>query len=152
MSHPKPSSCWHFYFIPLELRYLLGRYNMTQYTPLPPVIGTFIIHSIVVKLITSHILSQIYNTTLVMLVYDRDTMLQVVQNRGHGFQKDLPCRGAQIATHTRSTSEKPTQNPTRHSRQSDHRIHKIFQEATPLSYPQRSWPAPRRTQGFCGRL
>ena len=36
------------------------------------------------------------------------------QLRGHGFQKVLPCRGAQIATHTRSTSEKPNQNPTRH--------------------------------------
>ena len=73
---------------------------MTQITIDPPVVGIFIIHSIVVKLITSHILSQIYNTTLVMLVYDRDTVLQVVHNRGHGFQKDLPCRGAQIATHT----------------------------------------------------
>ena len=40
-----------------------------------------------------------------MLVYDRDTVLQVVHIRGHGFQKVLPCRGAQIATHTRSTSE-----------------------------------------------
>ena len=86
---------------------------MTRYNLVPPVVGTFIIHSIVVKLITSHILSQIYSTTLVMLVYDRDTVLQVVHNRGHGFQKDLPYRGAQIATHTRSTSEKPTQNPTR---------------------------------------
>ena len=45
-----------------------------------------------------------------MLVYDRETVLQVVHNRGHGFQKVLPCRGAQIATHTRSTSEKPNQN------------------------------------------
>ena len=38
-----------------------------------------------------------------MLVYDRDIVLHVVHNRGHGFQKVLPCRGAQIATHTRST-------------------------------------------------
>ena len=60
-----------------------------------------------------------------MLVYDRDTVLQVVHNRGHGFQKVLPCRGAQIATHTRYASEKPNQNPTRQSRQSDHRIQKI---------------------------
>ena len=80
---------------------------MTRYTPAPPVVGTFIIHSIVVKLITSHILSQIYSTTLVMLVYDRDTVLQVVHNRGHGFYKDFPYRGAQIATHARSTLEKP---------------------------------------------
>src|SRR3954468_21075667 len=62
-------------------------------------------HSIIVKLITSQLLSQIYSTTLVTVVYDRDTVLQVVHNRGHGFQKVLPCRGAQIATHTRSTSE-----------------------------------------------
>jgi len=81
---------------------------MTQITTDPPIVGIFIIHSIIVKLITSHILSQIYSTTLVMLVYDRDTVLQVIHNRGHGFQKVLPCRGAQIATHTRSTSEKST--------------------------------------------
>jgi len=73
---------------------------MTQITTDPPVVGIFIIHFIIVKLITSHILSQIYSITLVMLVYDRDTVLQIVHNRGHGFQKDLPCRGAQIATHT----------------------------------------------------
>src|SRR3954465_12303302 len=48
-----------------------------------------------------------------MLVYDRETVLQVVHIRGHGFQKVLPGRGAPIATHTRSTSEKPNQNPTR---------------------------------------
>ena len=99
---------------------------MTQITTDPPVVGIFIIHFVIVRLITSHILSQIYNTTLVMLVYDRETVLQVVHNRGHGFQKVLPCRGAQIATHTRPTSEKPNQNPTRHSRQSDHRIQKYF--------------------------
>ena len=34
-----------------------------------------------------------------MLVYGRDTVLQVVHNHGHGFQKDLPCRGAQQHTH-----------------------------------------------------
>ena len=34
-------------------------------------------------------------------------------NCGHGFQKVLPCRGAQIATHARSTLEKPNENPTR---------------------------------------
>src|SRR3954462_7456355 len=70
-----------------------------------------------------------------MLVYDRDTVLQVVHNRGHGFQKVLPCRGAQIATHTRSTSEKPNQNPTRPSRQSNHKIQKYFRGGTPLSRP-----------------
>src|SRR3954468_20057710 len=71
-------------------------------------------HSIIVKLITSQLLSQIYSTTLVIVVYDRDTVLQVVHNRGHGFQKVLPCRGAQIATHARSTSRKTNKNPTRH--------------------------------------
>ena len=40
-----------------------------------------------------------------MLAYDRETMLQVIHNRGYGFQKDLPYMGAQIATHARSTSK-----------------------------------------------
>ena len=35
------------------------------------------------------------NTTLVIVIYGREIVLQVVHNRGHGFQKDLPCRGAQ---------------------------------------------------------
>ena len=78
-----------------------------------------------IALLTSQVLSQIKSGTLVILVYDRETVLQVVHNRGHGFQKDLPCRGAQIATHTRSTSEKPNQNPTRHSRQSNLRTQVI---------------------------
>src|SRR3954468_19483717 len=42
------------------------------------------------------------------------------------FRKFLPGRGAPIATHTRSTSEKPNQNPTRSSRQSNHKIQKYF--------------------------
>ena len=79
---------------------------MTQITTDPPVVGIFNIHSVILELITSHILSQIYSTTLVMLVYDRDTVLQVVHNRGHDFQKDLPCRGAQIATHTHDQPRK----------------------------------------------
>ena len=79
-----------------------------------------------VALFTSQVLSQIKSGTLVILVYDRETVLQVVHNREHGFQKVLPCRGAQIATHTRYASEKPNQNPTRQSRQSDHRIQKYF--------------------------
>ena len=58
-----------------------------------------------VALFTSQVLSQIKSGTLVILVYVRETVLQVVHYRGHGFQKDLPCRGAQIATHTRSTSK-----------------------------------------------
>src|SRR3954470_12789399 len=92
----------------------------------PPSVGSFIIHSMSVALFTSQLRSQIKSGTLVILVYERETVLQVVHNRGHGFQKVLPCRGAQIATHTRSTSEKPTQNPTRHSRQSNRKIQKCF--------------------------
>src|SRR3954469_20554833 len=83
-------------------------------------------HSIIVKLITSHYKVKFIALLLVIVVYDRDTVLQVVHNRGHGFQKVLPCRGAQIETHTRSTSEKPNQNPTRPSRQSNHKIQKYF--------------------------
>src|SRR3954469_17644610 len=92
----------------------------------PPSVGSFIIHSLSVALFTSQLLSQIKGGTLVIPIYDRETVLQVVHNRGHGFQKVLPCRGAQIATHTRSTSEKPNQNPTRPSRQSDHMIQNYF--------------------------
>src|SRR3954463_8700790 len=92
----------------------------------PPSVGSFIIHSMSVALFTSQLLSQIKSGTLVILVYDRETVLQVVHNRRHSFQKVLPYRGAPIATHTRSTSEKPNQNSTRHSRQSDHRIQKYF--------------------------
>src|SRR3954462_3448261 len=91
----------------------------------PPSVGSFIIHSMSVALFTSQLLSQIKGGTLVILVYDRETVLQVVHNHGHGFQKVLPCRGAQIATHTRSTSEKPNQNPTRLSRQSNHKFRNI---------------------------
>ena len=83
-----------------------------------------------------------------MLVYGRDTVLQVVHNRGHGFQKVLPCRGAQIATHTRSTSEKPNQNPTRLSRQSNHRIQKYFRGPPLKVDPQRSRPVSETDSGF----
>src|SRR5215216_1412480 len=94
----------------------------------PPSVGSFIIHSVSVALFTSQVpsLVKFKSGTLVMLVYDRETVLQVVHDRGHGFQKVLPCRGAQIATHTRYASEKPNQNPTRPSRQSNHRIQKYF--------------------------
>src|SRR3954471_9869016 len=92
----------------------------------PPSVGSFINHSVNIALFTSQLLSQIKSGTLVILVYDRETVLQVVHNRGHGFQKVLPCRGAQIATHIRSTSEKSNQNPTRLSRQSNHRIQNHF--------------------------
>src|SRR4051812_45198454 len=88
-----------------------------------------------VALFTSQLLSQIKRGTLVMLVYDRETMLQVVHNRGHGFQKVLPCRGAQIATHTRSTSEKPNQNPNEAFTTKQSQDSEIFQGATPWSTP-----------------
>src|SRR3954467_3089057 len=92
----------------------------------PPSVGSFINHSMSIALFTSQVIRQVKSGTLVILVYDRETVLQVVHNRGHGFQKVLPCRGAQIATHTRSTSEKPNQNPTRPSRLSNHKIQKYF--------------------------
>ena len=60
-----------------------------------------------VAVFTSQVLSQVKSGTLFIRVYDRETVLQVVHNRGHGFQKDLPCRDAQIETHAQSTSEKP---------------------------------------------
>ena len=59
-----------------------------------------------VALFTSQLLSQIKSGTLVLLVYGRETVLQVIHNHGHGFQKDLPCRGAQIATHTHDQPRK----------------------------------------------
>src|SRR4051812_25514759 len=105
-----------------------------------------------VALFTSQLLRQIKSGTLVIVVYDRDTVLQVVHNRGHGFQKVLPGRGAQIATHTRSTSEKPNQNPTRLSRQSNHKIQKYFRGPPLGVHPQRTKLAPRRTRGLGGRL
>src|SRR3954463_4040898 len=104
----------------------------------PPSVGSFIIHSMSVALFTSQLLSQIKSGTLVILVYDREIVLQVVHNRGHGFQKVLPCRGAQIATHTRSTLEKPNQNPTRPSRQSNHKIQKYFRGPPLGVHPRRS--------------
>ena len=51
----------------------------------PPSVGSFIIHSMSVALFTSQLLSQIKSDTLVMLVYGRETVLQVVHIRGHGF-------------------------------------------------------------------
>src|SRR3954465_3443793 len=118
----------------------------------PPSVGNFINHSMSVALFTSQLLSQIKSGTLVMLVYGRETVLQVVHNRGHGFQKVLPGRGAPIATHARSTSEKPNQNPTRLSRLNNHRIQKYFRGPPLGVFPQRSKQAPRRTQGLGGRL
>src|SRR3954468_12293406 len=87
---------------------------------------------------TSKLLNKIKSGALVILVYEREAVLQVVHNRGHGFQKVLPCRGAQIATHTRSTSEKPNRNPTRPSRQSNHKIQKYFRGPPLGVHPQRS--------------
>src|SRR3954469_15167090 len=101
-----------------------------------------------VALFTSQLLSQIKSGTLVMLVYDRETVLQVVHIRGHGFQKVLPGRGAPIATHARSASEKPNQNPTRLSRLNNHKIQKYFRGPPLEVHPQRSKQAPRRTQGL----
>src|SRR3954470_13401011 len=87
-----------------------------------------------------------------MLVYGRDTVLQVVHNRGHGFQKVLTRPGCTNSnTHTINlgkTKSKPNEAfTTKQSQDSE-----IFQGATPLSYPQRSKQAPRWTQGLGIRL
>src|SRR3954469_11944706 len=70
-----------------------------------------------------------------MLVYDRDTVLQVVHNRGHGFQKVLTRPGCTNSnTHSinlRKTKSKPNEAfSTKQSQDSE-----IFQGATPLSTP-----------------
>src|SRR3954470_24854996 len=70
-----------------------------------------------------------------MLVYDRDTVLQVVHNRGHGFQKVLTRPGCTNSnTHTINlgkTKSKPNEVfTTKQSQDSE-----IFQGATPLSRP-----------------
>src|SRR4051812_2241491 len=101
----------------------------------PPSVGSFINHSMSIALFTSQLLSQIKSGTLVILVYDRETVLQVVHNRGHGFQKVLPCRGAPNSnTHSINlgkTKSKPNEAfTTKQSQDSE-----IFQGATPLSRP-----------------
>src|SRR3954467_8411592 len=101
----------------------------------PPSVGSFVNHSMSIALFTSQVLSQIKSGTLVMLVYGRETVLQVVHNRGHGFQKVLPCRGAQIATHTRSTSEKTKSKPNEAFTTKQSQDSEIFQGATPWSTP-----------------
>src|SRR4051812_9092122 len=88
-----------------------------------------------IALFTSQLLSQIKSGTLVILVYDREIVLQVVHNRGHGFQKVLPCRGAQIATHTRSTSEKTKSKPNEAFTTKQSQDSEIFQGDIPLSIP-----------------
>src|SRR3954469_22022115 len=68
-----------------------------------------------------------------MLVYGRDTVLQVVHNRGHGFQKDLTRPGCTNSnTHTINlgkTKSKPNEVFTTEQSQDS----EIFQGATPLS-------------------
>src|SRR3954464_12894896 len=68
-----------------------------------------------------------------MLVYGRDTVLQVVHNRGHGFQKVLTRPGCTNSnTHSINlgkTKSKPNEAfTTKQSQDSE-----IFQGATPLS-------------------
>src|SRR3954468_17776631 len=70
-----------------------------------------------------------------MLVYGRDTVLQVVHNRGHGFQKVLTRPGCTNSnTHSINlgkTKSKPNEAfTTKQSQDSE-----IFQGATPLSIP-----------------
>src|SRR3954469_20733877 len=68
-----------------------------------------------------------------MLVYGRDTVLQVVHNRGHGFQKVLTRPGCTNRnTHTINlgkTKSKPNEVFTTEQSQDS----EIFQGATPLS-------------------
>src|SRR3954466_15913543 len=68
-----------------------------------------------------------------MLVYGRDTVLQVVHNRGHGFQKVLTRPGCTNSnTHTINlgkTKSKPNEVFTTEQSQDS----EIFQGATPLS-------------------
>src|SRR3954464_761266 len=70
-----------------------------------------------------------------MLVYGRDTVLQVVHNRGHGFQKVLTRPGCTNSdTHTidlGKTKSKPNEAFTTEQSQDS----EIFQGATPLSRP-----------------
>src|SRR3954469_5021128 len=68
-----------------------------------------------------------------MLVYDRDTVLQVVHIRGHGFQKVFTRPGC-TNSNTRSinlgkTKSKPNEAFTTEQSQDS----EIFQGATPLS-------------------
>src|SRR3954464_9845609 len=70
-----------------------------------------------------------------MLVYGRDTVLQVVHNRGHGFQKVLTRPGCTNSnTHSINlgkTKSKPNEAfTTKQSPESE-----IFQGATPWSRP-----------------
>ena len=70
-----------------------------------------------------------------MLVYGRDTVLQVVHNRGHGFQKVLTRPGCTNSnTHSINlgkTKSKPNEAfTTKQSQDSE-----IFQGATPWSTP-----------------
>src|SRR3954465_8714815 len=70
-----------------------------------------------------------------MVVYDRDTVLQVVHNRGHGFQKVLTRPGCTNSnTHTidlGKTKSKPNEAFTTEQSQDS----EIFQGATPWSTP-----------------
>src|SRR3954452_1626148 len=70
-----------------------------------------------------------------MLVYGRDTVLQVVHNRGHGFQKVLTrpeCTNSNThSINLGKTKSKPNEAfSTKQSQDSE-----IFQGATPLSRP-----------------
>src|SRR4051812_38139439 len=83
-----------------------------------------------------------------MLVYDRETVLQVVHNRGHGFHKYLPCRGTQIATYARSTSQKPNKNPTRHHDKAFARFINDFR-GHPTKLPAMKLVGFATDRGFC---
>ena len=85
-----------------------------------------------------------------MLVYGRDTVLQVVHNRGHGFQKVLTRPGCTNSnTHTidlGKTKSKPNEAfTTKQSQDSE-----IFQGGNPLEYTRNETGRLRDGLKVCG--
>src|SRR3954463_7471251 len=70
-----------------------------------------------------------------MLVYGRDTVLQVVHNRGHGFQKVLTRPGCTNSNTHSINLGKPNQKPNEAFTTKQSQDSEIFQGATPLSRP-----------------
>src|SRR3954468_5193218 len=70
-----------------------------------------------------------------MLVYGRDTVLQVVHNRGHGFQKVLTWPGCTNSNTHMINLGKTKSNPNEVFTTKQSQDSEIFQGATPLSRP-----------------
>jgi hypothetical protein len=102
----------------------------------PQSVGSFIIHSMSVALFTSQLLSQIKSGTLVLLVYDRETVLQVVHNRGHGFSKRFTLQGCTNRnTRTLNLGRSEQMKTTRHHDKTIPRKPENVLEAAQKSYP-----------------